>query len=136
MGWWPLWYGQTLWGQWVGYSIIQCSTTWYQFAVEMLLHSMDRHRTVFKVKLHSSRSLANMVSDPKIQRQLDDKGVQTLLNSLNNVFKQQPVDNSLQKQMQQHQNNQMQQSCAYDKNKAQFAQQMLSILSYLGTDPS
>eukprot|EP01084_Bolivina_argentea_P265575 450217_1 len=76
-------------------------------AIEMLLYSMDRHRTVFKVQMEASRLLANMVSDPKIQSQIDDKGVQTLLNSLNNIFG--AVDNALQKQINQDQNSQQQQ---------------------------
>eukprot|EP01084_Bolivina_argentea_P265576 450224_1 len=110
-------------------------------AIEMLLYSMDRHRTVFKVQMEASRLLANMVSDPKIQSQIDDKGVQTLLNSLNNIFG--AVDNALQKQINQDQNSQQQQqqmnqgqgAAMFDAKKGQFAQQMLTILSYLTTDP-
>ena len=121
-------------------------------AVEMLLYAMDRHQSIFKVQLQASRSLANMMSDPKIQRQVDDKGVQTILNSLNNVFGQAAVDNSLQQQHQQDQNArnnpqqrgsyapnpvmQQNQNAMFDQRKGQFAQQMLTIISYLTTDPS
>ena len=63
-------------------------------AVSMLLYSMERHANIFKVQLQASRSLANMMSDPKIQRQVDDKGMETLLNSLRNVFGNENVMNS------------------------------------------
>eukprot|EP01083_Nonionella_stella_P312545 1118356_1 len=110
-------------------------------AVEMLLYSMERHQSVFKVQLQASRSLANMASDPKIQRQIDDKGVQTLLNGLNAVFSQGAVNSAVANQYgqdQQHaaaQNQQQQHGALFDAKKGQFAQQMLVILSYLVTDP-
>eukprot|EP00485_Elphidium_margaritaceum_P004441 CAMPEP_0202700614 /NCGR_PEP_ID=MMETSP1385-20130828/13788_1 /ASSEMBLY_ACC=CAM_ASM_000861 /TAXON_ID=933848 /ORGANISM="Elphidium margaritaceum" /LENGTH=1067 /DNA_ID=CAMNT_0049357835 /DNA_START=29 /DNA_END=3232 /DNA_ORIENTATION=- len=116
-------------------------------AVEMLLYAMDRHSTIFKVQLQASRSLANMASDPKIQRQIDDKGVQTLLNSLNNVFGAQAVSSSLQ---QQHRRDEsaiakggqsgaakadVNQNAMFDQTKGQFGQQMLSIISNIIQDP-
>lgn len=117
-------------------------------AVEMLLYAMERHQSIFKVQLQASRSLANMASDPKIQRQIDDKGVQTILNSLNNVFGQQAVNNSIENQHQKDQNArqgqrqgygnqpQVNQNAMFDQKKGQFAQQMLVIISYITTEPS
>lgn len=118
-------------------------------AVEMLLYAMDRHQTVFKVQLQASRSLANMASDPKIQKQIDEKGVQTILSSLNVTFGKSAVNNSLQQQQRQDRNaqqgndqnsysprmNRGQGGAMYDAKKGQFAQQMLVIISYLTADP-
>ena len=74
-------------------------------------------------------------------------GVQTLLASLNNVFGQAAVDNSIHRQQQQDRHlqgqhgqphQQMQQGgggAMFHQKKGQCAQQMLTMLSYLTTDP-
>lgn len=102
-------------------------------AVELLLHAMNHHSTIFKVQLQCSRALANMISDPKIQQKVNNDGFRILLNSLKNVFSPNAILQQMSHQEQQHHN--VEHGLAmFDAKKGQFAQQMMIIISYLNTD--